>query len=719
MNSLSPSTMKQSKNYFTFFFLLIFSIIGLTGFAHFGSKGPYGGTVSYSTVYDSTVYIGTANGGVYESTTSKLVAWRARPVGFKSGKITAITHSGTYLFAATADSGVYIFTGYVGSDRYWQKINTGLGNLKIKSLIAIDSITVLAGTDGGGVYKTTNKGVSWTAISNSTLNNAVITGFAKAGNQLFLTASDNGIFTSADNGATWTDFNDASTLNIAGTTTLSFNQTSNELVVINNNGVFKTAIASSNPVAAYTAIVTGLPANTVIRSVSNNGSLWFLATDKGVFASMASAINWTALNTGLPTINVNTVVPFQTTLVAGTAVEGIFKASISSPSWVENNFGFNNLATYAMVCSGVTFIATANEKGVFVSKDLASPYKKSNKGLTDSLNVTDLVLFGTKLLASTKNAGVFVSTDSGANWTPLNSGLNSLTITKLIASSSYVYLFDAAGEVYVSQGTNWTSVQTGLPTGVQPSSLVFYNDKVALGTLGDGVYTAIAGTAPWTAFNTGLSDLNVTSVAAQSSRLFAGTDGNGVFVSDTAASNWTATAVTTIPHTTMIGLNENKIQALGTYAGYVFASYKGGLVATSDFGQTWIPGGNQFNLPSYTNVYKIDFVTTRVFVTTEHNTLYSNALSELPTVGITERNNNVGNFIIYPNPSDGILNIDLKNITGRVTQMHIYDQRGKKVTTVPSSSSLNQTLQLKVAPGIYHIQVVTEKGTAIQKVVIQ
>jgi hypothetical protein len=80
----------------------------------------------------------------------------------------------------------------------------------------------------------------------------------------------------------------------------------------------------------------------------------------------------------------------------------------------------------------------------------------------------------------------------------------------------------------------------------------------------------------------------------------------------------------------MLSIDSRKIQDMATYGGFVYASYKGGLVATMDSGKTWIPGGNQFNLPSFTDVKKISFVKTRIFVTTEYNGLYSNALSELP-----------------------------------------------------------------------------------------
>ena len=40
-----------------------------SAFAHFGSKGPYGGgTVTSYVIQKDTIYVGTANGGVYAAT---------------------------------------------------------------------------------------------------------------------------------------------------------------------------------------------------------------------------------------------------------------------------------------------------------------------------------------------------------------------------------------------------------------------------------------------------------------------------------------------------------------------------------------------------------------------------------------------------------------------------------------------------------------------------
>jgi hypothetical protein len=710
--------MKFNKTTKPFILTIAFAFSFLCTFAHFGSKGPYGGSVSCSIVYDTTVYIGTNNGGVFESTSSKLVGWRPRPVGLKSGKITALTHSGKDLYAATADSGIYIFNGYVGSDRYWQKINTGLTTLKIRSLIAIDSVTLLAGTDGNGIFKSVNKGATWTAVANTTLNATVITGFAKAGTYIFLTALNKGVFISTDNGVTWTGFNDPKTADIAGTQALSYNGTTKELAVVNNNGIFRTAVATTTPVASYSLITTGLTANTTIRSISNNGTTWLLATDKGVFITLASGVNWNAANGNLPTLDVTTVAAFQSTAVTGTNGEGIFKANTNTFLWAANNFGFNDLVTCSMSCSGVALVAAATEKGVFISKDLANSYKRCNKGLSDSLNIKDIAFWGSKLLVATKNNGVFISADSGNSWSSYNNAIMAMDIRKVMASPTYAYVFTESGDVYQSSGNGWTIIQNGLPAGIKPTSLTFFNHKLALGTMGNGVYIRDEAGGQWQAFNQGLSNLKVTSVIAQRTKLFAGTEGDGVFVADTAAIDWKSTAATSISHTVLMGLNGKNIQALATYGIYVFASYKGGLLATSDFGSTWIAGGNQFNLPSYTNVTKIEFVTTRVFVTTENNGLYSNALSELP-IGINEYSHSIGTFNVYPNPSDGNFSMDLQQIKGNVQRVIIYDQAGKKISSLQPTSSPIVPMHLPEISGMYYIQVITNEGTTAQKIIIK
>ena len=616
--------------------LLTFMLIGLQASAHFGPRTPLGGYVTCATHFNGIVYFGTEMGGVFESTNNTLVAWRPRPVGLIKGQITALTHSGSYLFAGTADGGVFIFNGYVGSDRYWNKASNGLSNLQIKSLVAVDSITVLAGTNGGGLFKTTDKGASWTAVNAPLLNNAHVTGLTKGGSRFFATTQTGGVFASDNGGDTWFSFNDALTNGIAGTTALSYNDTTDMLMVLNANGLFVTGTAASTMMPAYTAASTGIPGGTAVRALANNGSTWYLATSAGVHSSPGASIAWTPANTGLTHTDITAITALPGNVVAAVRKVGIYKSPTASTNWAFTNTGLNNPITRSMAMAGDSLVIAVTDDGVFVSRKLGSPastFVRSNSGLHDSTQVEDILLTPNRLFVAT-HGGVYVSQDTGATWTLVNAGLGSTHIVRLAYGNRMVYAFDDMGNISAKEvnATTWTAFQTGLPSGVMPTGLTTYGNHILLGTMGDGVYHRDQHGSTWSAFSTGLSNMMVTSVTAASGHFYAGTDGSGVFVSPVDSADWSATAQTIIPHTTMIGLDGNKIQAMHSYAGYVYASYKGGLIATPDQGLTWEEGGNQFNLPSYTDVRKIGFVKTRVFALTENNGPYANGLAELPTL---------------------------------------------------------------------------------------
>ena len=711
------------KNRATVFIsILLILAFAATSNAHFGSKGPYGGTITCSIVSADTVFVGTAEGGVYASTSPLLVGWRSRAVGLKSGKITALAHTGADLYAATADSGIYIWNGFDGSDRYFKKINNGLTNLKVTSLIAINATTLMAGTTTG-LYLSTNKGATWAPV-NGTLHHLDITAIVKSATRIFITTGEGGVYATDNNGTTWFDFNDVNTEHVSGTNVLSYNISTNELMVLNENGLYVVSSASTVTAPTYTLAMAGLQASYEIKDISNNGTSWYVATDHGVFTSAVATISWSSLNTGLGTLETTTIESFKTGLVAGTINKGIYKVTLPFTMWTQINAGFNNLKTTAMLTSGVAFVVAATERGVFVSKDLAANYVRANVGLADdSIRVNDLVLANGYLYAAT-DGGVYVSADSGALWSSASDGLILYDIEKIFYSNGKLYAFDVMGAIQQTPVNmiQWAALQSGLPSLVKPTSMAFYGNNILLGTFGHGVFVKTESQTTWLAYNTGLSNLNVTSVTSMGANIYVGTDGSGVFISDSAkaATNWMATAPTIIPHTTLMGLNGTKIQAMATYGGFVWASYKGGLLATYDQGVTWIQGGNQFNLPSYTDVKKITFVTTRVFVTTENNGLYSNALSEMPAIATSIFNTtSVNNALlkIAPNPSSGVFELHADQISGNITETVIYDYAGN----VKGKFTGEQTqFHVDYKQGMYVVMVKTDLDAVYtQKIIIE
>jgi hypothetical protein len=624
--------MNKIKLVFTSAIVVLLTISSNSLFAHFGPRGLLGGSIQVGIQHNGIVYLGTKDAGVFESTNNQLVGWRARPVGLKSGKITALAHSGTELYAATADSGIFIFNGFEGSDRFWNQRNNGLNSLNILSLLATDTNTVFAGTNGNGLYKTTNKGVNWTAVNSVLLNGKEITALTKGGSRLFALIADGGVFASDDNGTTWFDLNDANTLNKTESEHFTYNASTDQLLVSNDNGLWVLASASTTTVPAYTAASTGLPSAIHIHGLTNNGTNWYLASHSGVFSTAASTVSWAAANTGLSTNNVGVVVVAGNSLIAGTSKKGVFKSDISTINWTANNTGMTNINVYSLTCKGDSILATATEYGVTISTTIGTNPVIRNNGLKDSLDVTDLEFGENLLFAATSSGGVYVSNNLGVSWTTQNVGLTNLNIKRIIYGNGRKYIIDSNGKLFQSDlnGTTWTDANNGLPSNAIATSLAFYANNLVLGTLGNGVYVKQRDTASWTAFNSGLSNQNVTGVAYSNGKLYAGTDGAGVFVSDANTAGWAAAATISISHFNNVpNLNPNKIQYMTTVRNWVIASFRGGVVGTTDGGATWQPAGNQFNLPSYTNVNKVSYVSSRIFATTEKNSAYGNGMGEL------------------------------------------------------------------------------------------
>lgn len=107
------------------------------------------------------------------------------------------------------------------------------------------------------------------------------------------------------------------------------------------------------------------------------------------------------------------------------------------------------------------------------------------------------------------------------------------------------------------------------------------------GTAGAGVFKSADGGASWTQSNTGLTDLNVTALAAavDGSAVYAGTLTDGVFKSTDGGATWKPAAGGLDPH--IHSLLANPADPLVLFAGTDKGVYK-----TSDGGQSWQPMTN-------------------------------------------------------------------------------------------------------------------------------
>jgi ligand-binding sensor domain-containing protein len=83
-------------------------------------------------------------------------------------------------------------------------VNIGLPNTQVLAL-TVSGTNLFAGTWGGGVFLSTNNGISWTTV-NSDLTNLYVESFAAIGTNLFA-GTWRGVFLSTNNGTNWTVIN--------------------------------------------------------------------------------------------------------------------------------------------------------------------------------------------------------------------------------------------------------------------------------------------------------------------------------------------------------------------------------------------------------------------------------------------------------------------------------------------------------------------------------
>jgi photosystem II stability/assembly factor-like uncharacterized protein len=232
----------------------------------------------------------------------------------------------TTLHAGTYEDGVFRSTD---SGHHWTAVTPGLSNQPVRSL-AINPATpstLYAGTDGG-VFRSTDAGDHWQAVSAGLRNQGAISLAVDpvTPTTLYAGTAGSGVFCSRDAGDHWQQ----------ATTGLT------------NQAVRSLAI---NPV----------PPITLYAGTYNGG---------GVFRSGDAGDHWQAVSTGLTnqevvSLAVDSVTP--TTLYAGTVGSGVFRSTNGGTTWTVMNAGLTNQVVWSLAIGPLTptTLYAGTDGGVF------------------------------------------------------------------------------------------------------------------------------------------------------------------------------------------------------------------------------------------------------------------------------------------------------------------------------------------------------------------
>jgi hypothetical protein len=235
---------------------------------------------------------------------------------------------------------------------------------------------------------------------------------------------------------------------------------------------------SANNGTAWSTVGTGLTGSG-IGAVAFSGTNIFAGVGTSVYFSANNGTNWTSVSSGLPSYNINSLVVSGSTIYAG--LFGIYSSTNNGLSWSQLNSTWNGTVN-SIAVSGNTILAGTTAGGIYMSTNSGSTWSAINTGLPTQIAAVAIV--GTTFLAGTPS-GLYISTNNGVSWTVTNvtSGINAFAIS----------------------GSN-----------------------IFAGSNGSGVYVSSNNGTSWTATNTGLTDLDILSLATNSTYLFAGGSTSGV-----------------------------------------------------------------------------------------------------------------------------------------------------------------------------------------------
>ena len=268
------------------------------------------------------------------------------------------------------------------------------------NVLAVKGDTIFAGTNGYGIYYSSNKGNSWTSVNtglpwdSATNVYYSVSTFAIKGNNIFAGINDAGIFLSSNNGASWTSVN-------------------NGLLITNNETyIYALAVIDSN----------------IFAGISLNG--------EGVYLSTNNGGSWTAADSGLPPNGPLSFAIKGDSIFAGIEEQDIYLSSNNGGSWTAVNTGLPAQAdVYSLAISGSNIFAGTNQ-GVYVSPNNGANWHLRNTSLTCFVDA--FAVYGTNVFAGTEGGcGVYLTNDNGSTWTFV--GLPSSYVTSLVISGNNLF----------------------------------------------------------------------------------------------------------------------------------------------------------------------------------------------------------------------------------------------------------------------------------------
>lgn len=440
----------------------------------------------------------------------------------------------------------------------------------------------------------------------------------------------------------------------------------------------------------------------------------------GIFRSTNDGATWASADSGLPMENILSLSAIGKTLFAGTYGYGVYRSTDEGASWSPVNVGLGGKWAESFAArqnaSGDSDIFVGGEYGdIKMSNDDGTNWKSVHIGVGYTF-VKSISSVGNTIFAGT-NYGLYASNDEGVNWHDggvsfsvnstateggdvfvatdtgvFVSGDSGSTWLLIYSKTSASYLFSFGTEVLgvtpsgilklTFDGSKWSSTYLGnsIPS---PIDIVAVGNRLFAVTSSNGIFASIDGEASRNPIDSGLTHMNITSIAAVGSSLLEGSIFGGVHRSTNNGQYWSPADS---------GLFANQVYHLAVIGGDVFAytgveSTSGSLpfflYLSTDSGKTW-RGEDPGFTTGYT-VASLASVGNSLFAGTMRGGVWRCPLSEMITQ-VEQRNNTVPIGCAleqnYPNPFNPSTAISYRLSAVSQVSLKVYDVLDRKVATL-------------------------------------
>jgi hypothetical protein len=270
------------------------------------------------------------------------------------------------------------------------KLNKGIYSYLHVLSLAMDGNNIIAGTDGNGVYLSSNNGTNWIPRYYGLGNNSQIWSLVSSGTKTYAGTYYDGVYISNNNGLNWTKTG----LDSLWVTSLFIS--GSNLIAATENGMFYTTDEGINWISP------GLDSIYFFAIAKSGLNLYAGAYNHGLIMSSNNGINWANRNLNYP---VSSLTGTANIIFAGTCSGYIYRSTNNGLNWV-NVFNTNNNSILSMVSSGVNIIASSNNN-IYVSTNNGDIWTLRNEGLSGTGYIYSLLIFNGYVYAGTYGSSVW------------------------------------------------------------------------------------------------------------------------------------------------------------------------------------------------------------------------------------------------------------------------------------------------------------------------